>query len=162
MPRQIELSQGKFATVDDADYEFLRQWKWFARKAPDGKWYAVRGKRTLLGARHVQMSRALLGVSGKVVVDHINGDTLDNRRCNLRECSTAQNAINRGTPHNNKSGYKGVSWYARFNQWRAVIRVNYRLVHLGYFDSPEDAARAYDMAAKEHFGEFAVLNFPKT
>jgi hypothetical protein len=93
-------------------------------------------------------------------VDHINGVTLDNRRENLRVCSHSQNMHNRRLRQkNNKSGYKGVHWLARTKRWVAEIRVNGKSRHLGYFTEKTDAARAYDTAAAECFGEFAHLNF---
>lgn len=92
-------------------------------------------------------------------VDHINGDTLDNRRSNLRLCTVSGNNHNRMKSKNNTSGYKGVSWLKQNQKWRAYIKVNSKDKHLGCYLDKEDAARAYDKAAKEYFGEFARLNF---
>src|SRR6185369_1147212 len=92
------------------------------------------------------------------IVDHINGDTLDNRRSNLRLCTTAEN--NRNTRGKNpKSGFKGV--YPQFgtNTWQAKITVAGKVLCLGTFKEKEDAAKCYDLAAREHFGEFARTNF---
>lgn len=92
------------------------------------------------------------------VVDHINGNPSDNRASNLRESSVCQNVRNRRP----KSGrdLKGVHWADHANKWAAHICVDYKQKHLGYFDDPEDAARAYDAAAVKYHGEFARLNFP--
>lgn len=102
--------------------------------------------------------------SGKIV-DHINGDSLDNRRSNLRVGTRVQNNMNRAANRTRKgrpttSPYKGVSWDRSRNKWTARIGYNYKCISLGYFDSPEDGARAYDSKAKELFGECAYQNFP--
>jgi AP2 domain/HNH endonuclease len=98
-------------------------------------------------------------------VDHINGDSLDNRRSNLRAGTRAQNNMNRAANRTRRgrpttSLYKGVSWDRRRNKWTARIGYNYKSISLGYFDSPEDGARAYDSKAEELFGECAYQNFP--
>ncbi len=103
--------------------------------------------------------------SGKIV-DHINGNSLDNRKLNLRAVTAAENNMNRGAngTHRGKattSPYKGVSLFKRSNKWVSSIGYNYKRIYLGYFDLAEDAARAYDVKAKELFGEFAYQNFPR-
>lgn len=90
-------------------------------------------------------------------VDHINLDKGDNRWCNLRAATTAQNGMNSCRPSSNTSGFKGVSWSTHAGMWRAQIRVDGRLAHLGYFDTPERAFVAYALAAQEHFGAFARI-----
>lgn len=94
------------------------------------------------------------------LVDHIDRDGLNNRRSNLRLATTSQNMQNRPRQKNNSSGYKGVTFHKKRGEWRAKISVNGVTNNLGIFSSPEAAARAYDAAAREHFGEFAYLNFP--
>lgn len=91
-------------------------------------------------------------------IDHINGDGLDNRKCNLRICTNSQNNANKGKQKNNKSGYKGVSWDKTRNKWKADIMVNKKTIYLGRFNVINDAARAYNNAAVKYFGEFARLN----
>lgn len=153
--RQISLSKGQVAIVDAIDYEELSAFKWHAH-CTHGIWYAMRkafvdGKRTTL-----LMHRVLMNVSGKKTVDHINGNGLDNRRANLRLATYTENNQNRGAYRNNKSGYKGVS--PSRNRWRARIKHDGKLVDLGTYTTPEDAAIAYNCGAIRFFGEFAVLN----
>ena len=108
-----------------------------------------------------RIHRLLLGATNpKMQVDHINGNKLDNRKENLRLATNQQNQHNVGKRKNNTSGYKGVSWYRKRKKWKAAIKHNKKSIHLGYYDTPEEASRAYDKAAVEFFGEFAHLNFP--
>jgi hypothetical protein len=89
------------------------------------------------------------------VIDHIDGDRTNNRPTNLRPATTQLNAANRDKPSTNTSGFKGVVWSKSARKWRALIRVNYRLTHLGYYQTREEAAKAYGVAADKYFGEFA-------
>jgi hypothetical protein len=94
-----------------------------------------------------------------MVTDHINHNKLDNRKSNLRVCTDLQNARNSTYRPNNTSGFKGVSLRKKYGTWSADIKINYFHKFLGYFSSPEEAAHAYDNAAKEIYGEFAKTNF---
>ena len=95
------------------------------------------------------------------MIDHINGNIFDNRKENLRKCTSAENGKNRGKSRNNKSNYKGVSWHKALNKWRAFIFLDYKQIHLGYFDDIIEAAKAYNEAAIKYHGEFARLNVIK-
>lgn len=153
--RLITLTQGKFAIVDSDVFEYLSQWKWCATKEPGGYYVQRKEKRT----QTIKMHRQIMKPPQGLEVDHINGDGLDNRRCNLRICTHRQNCQNR-KPNNKSrfSKYKGVSWHQ--NKWIAHIGHNWHTQYLGTFDNEIDAANAYDNKAKELFGEFAHPNFP--
>ncbi len=158
--REIPLTQGKVALVDDEDYERVAQFNWHAVKHRE-IWYAQRnlispktGRRT---TQHMQ--RFILDTCTAPHIDHRDCDGLNNQRYNFRPCTHAQNFRNRGAQRNNTSGYKGVTWSAIKNRWLAAIQVDSTKMHLGNFRDPVEAARAYDAAAAQHFGEFAVLNF---
>lgn len=160
--KYIELTQGKRAIVDDADYDWLMQWKWHAAKGRS-TWYASRfvvkseGKRTTLA-----MHRHILSAKKGQWTDHRNHDGLDNQRMNIRLCTPAENNRNRKKKTGCTSKYKGVSWCTRQGCWLVVIRHKGNDTFLGSFSVEEDAGRAYNKAATEFFGEFAWLNQIKT
>jgi hypothetical protein len=161
--KEIPLTQGKVAKVSDHRFDYLNQWKWHARKA--GKkggtkiWYAARNEGKNPHQKSVFMHRVIAGAAPDVDVDHFDGNGLNNQDENLRTCTKTQNAANRGKAPNNTSGYKGSSWSKRRNKWHAQIKHQGRNRSLGYFNSAEEAARAYDAKAEELFGPFARKNF---
>jgi len=155
--KTIKLTRGKVTIVDHSDYEALKQYRWHA--AWDGKhWEAARNQWTDGKNKIVFMSREILGIKDRrILVDHSDHNTLNNQRKNLRPCTYSQNNQNRRKLKSAASRFKGVTFDYR---WRARIGVNGKRLHLGRFNSALEAALAYDSAAKEHFGPFAVLNFP--
>lgn len=160
MPRKIPLTQGKFALVDDADYHWLNQWKWCAHR-DRRTYYAVRN--TARGANvkrtTIRMHRLLLGAQPGQECDHINGDGLDNRRANLRFCTTAENQCNQRHLRRGKSSrFLGVCWHKLNKRWVARIEFNGQRHRLGYFHSEIAAARAYNLAALKYHKAFASLN----
>lgn len=158
MVKKIPLTRGYFAIVDDDDYDFLMQWKWSYR---DG--YAKRSEHVSLGNGlrkqvPIPMHGVILLASDGLVPDHKNGNGLDNRKDNLRPATQQQNMWNRKPVTGSTSKYKGVSWRAKSSYWIANIKINDKQKHLGCFANEDDAARAYNDAAKELHGEFAKLN----
>jgi hypothetical protein len=156
---QIPLTQGYFAIVDAADADRVLAYKW-AAVMKGRNVYALRNVRTAGGKKTTQMLHTFL--TGYVRTDHHNGDGLDNRRSNLREATAGENGRNRRRPVVNTSGFKGVTWCKRTRKWSGQIRAGgNRNRFLGYHDTPEAAARAYDNAARELYGEYAAVNFPE-
>jgi hypothetical protein len=148
----LSLSRGLFAIVDAADYEMLSQWPWCVRRGKNG-FYVERACEPRF------LHRFLLGLvpGDGIVADHINGNTLDNRRSNLRRATPVENLRNtKMIRSNNTSGFKGVRPMkkAKVPSWTASITVNGRLLHLGCFLSPEEAHATYIKAAEKYFGEF--------
>jgi len=161
MMKQIQLTQGKVAIVDDEDYERLNKHKWYANKGHD-TFYAVRNSPRLNGKQtHIFMHRVILGLElgDTRQVDHKNRNSLDNWRDNLRTCNGTQNKQNGNPYRNGSSAFKGVTWEMRERKWRARIKLNGKLKHLGYFDSEIEAAIAYDEAARKYFNQFAYTNY---
>jgi hypothetical protein len=162
--KQICITRGLVALVDDCDFESLSKFKWCASKG-NSTFYAVRKERTEGNGRTtVKMHRQILGLSkgDGIYVDHRNHNGLDNRRENLRACTLSQNSCNQHIQIRPKSSqYKGVCWDNKRNKWRALIAVNRKRIYLGWFTSEIEAAKAYDQAAVKHHGEFAYVNFPK-
>lgn len=154
--KTIQLSQGLDAIVDDADYEYLRQWRWSAseKRKGHGEFYAIRCDKET--KRMVLMHRQIMAPNVGEHIDHINGNPLDNRRENLRVCTHSQNMMNKRKHHRKSSQYKGVYWHKGAGKWMASVGRENR--YLGLFTSEKDAAAAYDKAAAERYGEFARLN----
>lgn len=155
--REIELTQGKIAIVDDEDYELVMRHKWYYAEYRPGYGYAKTNNKGRSPAL-LRMHRVILGLNGNEKVDHINGNSLDNRRKNLRLVTQSQNMMNTGIRSTNKSGYKGVCFANREKKWLATIWKDNKQIYLGFFDEKEDAAKAYNNAARELHGEYAVLN----
>ena len=158
--KEIQLTQGKVAIVDDEDYKYLNQWKWHTQESRPGKFYAARNI-SVNGKKKIElMHRLILKLDTTAIhVDHIDNDGLNNTRKNIRACNNTENQRNRSKSINNKSGFKGVSWHKLQKKYQAHISDNNsRLIYLGRFTCPIEAARAYNAAALIHHGEFARLN----
>lgn len=158
--KTISLTQNKVAVVDAELYDWLNKWKWYAKKGRY-TYYAVRSVRLDSGSqRQVYMHREILGVTDSLQhCDHKDGDGLRNIKDNLRVVTNLQNQLNKRPVEGKSSKYKGVSWNIGVEKWIAHIRVDKKLKHLGCFEDENEAALIYDSAAKEHFGEYAYLNF---
>lgn len=162
--RRIPLTQGKFAIVDQPDYERLAKHTWHA--ARHGRsCYAQRGTGSAKSGRRkihlVMMHREILKVGEDEFVDHKNHNGLDNRRANLRAATWEENCWNqRKTKARCSSRYKGVMWDKRRCKWQAQISYKGKKIFIGYFNDEKEAAMAYDAKAMELFGEFAAPNFP--
>lgn len=158
----IPLTQGYFAKVSDCDFEWLSQWKWMVLKQP-GKntCYAVRtgwDKEKKRGYP-IRMHREILSLTDpKVFGEHADGDGLNNQRGNLRESTCSQNAFNSRMTKRNTSGKRGISWSKAAQKWHAYIDANKKRIHLGLYNSIEDASTARDKKAVELHGAFAQFN----
>lgn len=150
--RWIALSTGQFTLVDEEDFEYLQKFNWL--QSDDGSVYRTNG-----GSKRLKMHRDIVKPPPGYEVDHKNHNRLDNTRENLRLATKNQNGMNRRLQSNNRSGFKGISQHVG-GLWKAEILVAKNRMYLGYFHTPEEAARAYDDAARKHYGEFACLNFP--
>ena len=156
--RGVKISKGKVALVDNEDFTLVSQFKWSAVKK-GRSWYAMRWYQKSDGGYTTQeMHRLLLCPQKGLIVDHINGDGLDNRRKNLRTVSWVQNLWNRKKADNKSSRYLGVTRLKKRNRWVAVIRHDGRYEHIGLFKNEKDAARAWNEKAKLYRGDFAKLN----
>lgn len=149
----VPLTQGKFAVVDAEGWEKVKHFKWHFN---DG--YALRGVRRNGGVSKIRMHRFLMDTPKGMDTDHINGDKLDNRYCNLRVCSHHENIMNRQKSIKNTSGYIGVSWHKNYNKWSAQINIEGKKKTIGYYDDKIEAARDYNKMAIKYRGEFARLN----
>jgi hypothetical protein len=156
--KTIPLTQGQIAKVSDKWYEELNQFKWYAKYDSGTKsFYATRNIPTLFRKQKmIYMHRVIAGTPDGMQCDHVDHDTLNNQDENLRNCTPTQNQCNRGKQVSNTSGFKGVS--ADRNNWMARIQVNDKRLYLGTYPTREEAAHAYDEAAKKYHGEFARLN----
>lgn len=165
--REIALGRGCVTVVDAEDYDWLSRWCWRVSKSVTGAPYAVRWEDgTRPGNQKlVWMHREILQPRPGFLPDHINRDTPDNRRSNLREATPSQNSINAVRKRRGPGGFRGVrdcSLYGRGgHSFTATIRFNKVVYYLGSFATGECAARVYDAKARELHGPFAVLNFPE-
>lgn len=155
--KEIPLTQGKFAIVDDEDFHFLSNFKWCAVLS-NGNFYALRRIKRSGKWTTIKMHTVLMKTPAGLVVDHVNGNSLDNRRVNMRLCSASDNNRNKKNAPGATSKYRGVHWANAAKKWKASISINNRCHYLGIYASEIDAARAYDAAAYKHYGNFSNLN----
>lgn len=156
--KEIPLTKGKTALVDDEDYELLSKRKWQAHKGNrSNNWYARRITSKNGRILTIIMHRLIMNAPDEMVVDHIDHNGLNNQKANLRLCTKAQNFCNRTKNYNNTSGYKGVS-RVRGRKWVAYIGRVSEGHHLGTFEDAKTAAMAYNQAAIKKYGEYAFLN----
>lgn len=159
MSREVPLTKGFVALVDDEDYErVMAVGRWHARDRK-GKAYALHT--FYLGHRRRKNVSLHTFLTGWPLVDHRNGNGLDNRRSNLRQATQRDNCRNVLVRPGSTSPFKGVSAHRDTGRWRSRIFIAGREIALGVYVTEEQAAQAYDAAARKHFGEFATLNFPE-
>ena len=157
--KEITLTKGMVTIVDDEDFDFLYQFKWCAHKGRN-TYYAARNSSRKDGPRKlILMHNVIAGdLPPGFVRDHKDGNGLNNQRNNIRTCTAQQNQMNsRPRKNTSSTGFRGVSHFKRDNKWEAYINLNGKRRHLGLFPTKEDAARAYNNAAKELYGEYANL-----
>ncbi len=150
--KQISLTQGKFALVDDEDYEMLNQNKWQTQFNHCGIPYATR-----MGTRMHRIVMGLKRGDGKIV-DHKNCNSLDNQKCNLRICTNQQNCLN-SKARKGSSKFKGVTYHKKSGKWQAQMIYNGKHLRAGSHDAEIDAAKAYDKLAVQQDSKFARTNF---
>lgn len=162
--RIIKLTRGMITKVDNSDFDTLSQWSWFAHNRR-GLFYAARSEHYIdkktkrRRCKTISMHRQILGlIDPKILTDHANGDTLDNRKKNIRACDYVQNNSNASIRSDNTSKYKGISFDQSTGKWRAIMQHKNKNVHIGRFTSLNDAITAYNKKARELNGEFAKLN----
>lgn len=155
--KELELTNGGYATVDDDIYELVKVFKWRRDSLAN---HVVRTYGPKNGRRLMRLHRFVMDAQKGQIVDHIDGNVLNNTRDNLRLANKSTNGMNRRAQRNNKSGFKGVCKHTQCERWVAQIVIG-GVKWSGTFKTAEDAAKAYDEKALELHGEFATLNFPK-
>lgn len=145
----IELSTGEYALIDEEDLKRVSKYFW-----QQHNWGYPRG---IVEGKRQYMHRVVMNAPEGTTIDHINGNTLDNRKCNLRFCTMTQNSINSKLNPRNKSGFRGVWWDEKRQKYEAYLRVDKKKKHLGRYSTIEAAARAYMIEAVKHYGEFVRL-----
>lgn len=143
--RNIQGKEMGRTKIDIEDYDRVKAYKWHKSHGYP---------KTHLNGKKIYLSRFIMNAPSNMVVDHINHDPLDNRKCNLRLCTQRDNMANRKVQKNNSSGVTGVTWYSRTNKWRAYIYKNYKKIELGYYNDFDKAVEVRKQAEKKYFGEY--------
>lgn len=151
----LPLSRGLFARIDAIDFPLVADFAWHAASRNGG--YYAQG---WVNGEKIYLHRLLMQPAGKLRVDHINGDPLDNRRQNLRVVTASQNSQNGSKHRDNRTGFRGIEFHRSSGLYMARITVNYERILIGYFNTAEAAALAYDERAREIHGPYARVNFP--
>lgn len=154
---EIQLTQGKVALIDDADFPLIGLCKWYVNRGYAQTSFYLGKIDGRYKYKKISMHNVIMGTKG---IDHRDGNGLNNQRSNLRPATPRQNNHNLRKKLGTSSQYKGVYWHKRDKKWMARVKDNGRTYYLGHFVNEQDAARAYDAAAISRFGEFANLNFP--
>lgn len=157
--KEIQLTRGKVALVDDEDFHRFNKFKWNASNHSRNGNNLSYAQRSIIGKDgkkyNIYLHRIILRPYNGLVIDHINGNSLDNRKCNLRECKTGENSMNMKKPATNTSGYKGVSWDKRSNKWSVKISLNNKTINIGTYKDIKDANDAYINASKKYHGKYS-------
>lgn len=157
--KEIKLAYGIVTVVDDSDYEYLNKFKWcISQHGHNSKLQKYAHRKPNKQCPHEYMHRAIMDANPGQIVDHINGDCLDNRRCNLRIVTHSENMMNAKIPKDNTSGVKGIYWDKRSRKWHARINKNKKTIHLGYFNDLETAKSVRLSAENELFGNVGYGN----
>lgn len=155
--RKIKLSQGKYAIVDDEDFKQLNKHKWHYALYKKGKGYAKSNNHKGF-PKLIRMHRIIMNAKKGQEVDHINGNTIDNRKSNLRIVTRSQNMMNTGLRNTNTSGYKGICFDKRYKRWCSYTWKNGKQIYLGSSKSKKQAAIIYNIGVEKYHGSYALLN----
>lgn len=164
MSKEIQLTKGQVVIVDDEDFERVNQYRWTAvspRCYQQTMYWGIRSERRGGKKISILLHRFIMNAPKGVMVDHKDRNTLNCQKSNLRLCTNAENQRNTPSKVTNTTGYKGVCLRKTDKKFTSGIRFNRKLIFLGSYSDPKEAAKAYDAKAKELFGEFAYLNFPE-
>jgi hypothetical protein len=151
----VSLTRGYEAVIDACDAELVGQFNWFAKPYPHTVYVARQSFKKDGPQKTIFLHRLLMGNPNGLEIDHVDGNGLNNVRCNLRASTGSQNNHNKGPLKNNTSGFKGVTWHKKAKRWQAHIKKDRRTIYIGLFDCPRAAADAYAAKAKELYGEWA-------
>lgn len=153
MCRIIPLTKGESTKIDTEDLNRITRYKWYFDRGYARRRFECNGVQ-----RCMHMHREILQAPDGFEVDHINGDTLDNRKANLRLVTRRENQFNSSSHMGSTSKFKGVFWYKHLQRWRVRLCIDRKSKHIGYFDDEVEAAKAYNVAALNIYGEYAKLN----